>query len=260
MIGPTITGAIASSRIVASAPSWTNAYSVDFGGTNEAAWNTNSGLETMTKSGGRTLSFWLKMATLDNYALVSCVGDLTASNPGFWTFRTALVSGNYRIRIQRRVQGIPTTPAIDGTTNLATNTWYMITITTNGSGNIMYVNTTSQGARSNAINGDWWGNCGMTGAQIGVIFGSQTFTFGLPLTGKMDEVTLWNKELSSTEVGELYNSGSAFNPTSHSASANLTSYWRLGDGDTHPTLTDSVGGYNMSMQNMESGDIQTDVP
>ena len=40
-----------------------------------------------------------------------------------------------------------------------------------------------------------------------------------------NDLTIWNKQLSDSEVTELYNSGSVMNATSHSASQNLVGYW-----------------------------------
>tara|TARA_R100000231_G_scaffold138012_2_gene115450 strand:- start:25 stop:1110 length:1086 start_codon:yes stop_codon:yes gene_type:complete len=41
-----------------------------------------------------------------------------------------------------------------------------------------------------------------------------------------NDFTIWNKELSDSEVTELYNSGSVMNATTHSASQNLVGYWK----------------------------------
>ena len=41
-----------------------------------------------------------------------------------------------------------------------------------------------------------------------------------------NDLTIWNKELSDSEVTELYNSGSVMNATTHSASQNLVGYWK----------------------------------
>jgi hypothetical protein len=41
-----------------------------------------------------------------------------------------------------------------------------------------------------------------------------------------NDVTIWNKELSSSEVTELWNSGAAMHAQMHSAKDNLIGYWR----------------------------------
>lgn len=79
-------------------------------------------------------------------------------------------------------------------------------------------------------------------------------------TGNIDEVSIWNKALSSAEISEIHNAGDPTNLGAHSAFANLVSWWRMGDGDTFPTIKDQVGVNNGTMTNMEAGDIVTDSP
>ena len=40
---------------------------------------------------------------------------------------------------------------------------------------------------------------------------------------------MWSKQLSGSEVTELYNSGTPLDANTHSASANLQAYWRMGN-------------------------------
>jgi hypothetical protein len=75
----------------------------------------------------------------------------------------------------------------------------------------------------------------------------------------LDEISIYDEVLDQTQVNSLYNSGT---PTSvDGVSDYLLGWWKMGDGDTHPTLSDSSGnGYDMTMHNMESEDIQEDAP
>ena len=62
----------------------------------------------------------------------------------------------------------------------------------------------------------------------------------------------------------LYNSRSPIDlqvdSDDYGSSGNLTHYYRMGDGDTYPTITDNEGSLDGTMTNMTSGDIQTEVP
>lgn len=79
--------------------------------------------------------------------------------------------------------------------------------------------------------------------------------------GNQDEGSVWDVELTSSQVSEIYNNGVPANLTSHSIASNLVHWLRMGDSDTYPTLTDnSVNSNNGTMTNMESGDIEADVP
>ena len=74
--------------------------------------------------------------------------------------------------------------------------------------------------------------------------------------GLMDETAVFNSELSASDVTAIYGSGV---PTSLSSYSSLISWWRCGDGDTSPTLTDNgSGGNNGTMTNFTT--FSTDVP
>jgi len=83
-----------------------------------------------------------------------------------------------------------------------------------------------------------------------------------PMLG--DEISIWTKELTSAEVTEIYNSGTPTDLSSHSAVADLEAWWRNGDPTgtgAYPTIVDASGnGFDATMVNMDSGDIQTDIP
>ena len=76
----------------------------------------------------------------------------------------------------------------------------------------------------------------------------------------MDEATVWNVAFDLTDVQELYNSGCPGDPTKHSESSGLVSWWKMGDGDTYSTLSDSKGSNDLTMTNMASTDIKDYVP
>lgn len=74
---------------------------------------------------------------------------------------------------------------------------------------------------------------------------------------KIEELALWSSD-ETANVADIYNSG-----TPHDLTA-LTSppdhYWRMGDGDTFPTLTDNSGSLDLTLYNMTAADIVNDVP
>ncbi len=74
--------------------------------------------------------------------------------------------------------------------------------------------------------------------------------------GLIDETAIFSSELSASDVTAIYGSGA---PTSLSSYSSLVSWWRCGDGDTSPTLTDNgSGGNNGTMTNFST--FSTDVP
>ena len=87
------------------------------------------------------------------------------------------------------------------------------------------------------------------------------FTTGF-LTGNLDEIAIWNKALTSTQVQSIYNATSSglTKDLSTIESSNLKHWWRMGDGDTYPTITDNAGNNDGTMTNMSSTDIVSDTP
>jgi len=73
--------------------------------------------------------------------------------------------------------------------------------------------------------------------------------------GLMDETAVFNSELSASDVTAIYGTGV---PTSLSSYSSLVSWWRCGDGDSAPTLTDNKGSNNGTMTNFST--FSTDVP
>lgn len=78
-------------------------------------------------------------------------------------------------------------------------------------------------------------------------------------SGNLDEMSVWGKQLSAGEVTSIYNSGNP-NDLIKTGISNLTSWWRMGDGDIFPTITDNVGNNDGTMTNMLANDIVSDVP
>jgi|11BtaG_2_1085332.scaffolds.fasta_scaffold04602_3 hypothetical protein len=104
---------------------------------------------------------------------------------------------------------------------------------------------TSQGTLSNS---------GIRSSAFDWQLGKHTSTW--LYNGLIDEVSLFNSELSASDITAIYNSGV---PTSLSSYSSLVSWWRCGDGDTAPTLTDNgSGGNDGTMTNFTT--FSTDVP
>lgn len=82
-----------------------------------------------------------------------------------------------------------------------------------------------------------------------------------PFKGNIDEVTFWSTAFTAAEHNELFHAGDPMSPRSHSKAANLIHWYRMGDGDTYPTILDQVGGATGTCQNMAgAANIVTDAP
>lgn len=75
-----------------------------------------------------------------------------------------------------------------------------------------------------------------------LVIGSRGGTFYF--SGNINQVSVWDKELSSAEVTELYNSGTPGDLSQHSAAANLLSWWLFNTNANYPSEVDNEGSIN----------------
>lgn len=172
---------------------------------------------------GATNAFWFKDATTNinggytqfNTNTLSVVAWVRfASHPanGFYNiFNKQDVSGTRILSLYLNSNGSGTYYIHEGsalqynssTFSLTTNVWYMIsyTVATNGT-NVGYLDKTSQGTISNGV------QAYTTGAllQIGGNYAENNYYF----TGQIGPVLFYNTQLTSTQIGQIYD---YFSPT-----------------------------------------------
>ena len=73
----------------------------------------------------------------------------------------------------------------------------------------------------------------------------------------VDEVALWDTD-ETANVAAIYNSGTPHNLASLTSAPDH--YWRMGDGDTFPTISDQITTLDFTMFNMTAADFVNDVP
>ena len=134
---------------------------------------------------------------------------------------------------------------------LNTTDWYHFAISIDGTANEahIYQNGVLKVTVANV------GNPAQVSVQTAKIGKHWDSTINQYFDGYVDELALFNTTLTSSNVTAIYNSG---------VPASLTAYspllwYRCGDGDTAPTLTDhGTGGNNGTMTNFST--FSTDVP
>ncbi len=141
-----------------------------------------------------------------------------------------------------------------GTTNLSINTWYHVCATYDGSGG-----STAYNGMTLYINGVAESVTTTGGSYTAMSNTTQVVEIGKYLTnellGNIDEVSIFNSELSQSDITSIYNSGV---PNDISSLSPL-SWWRCGDGDTASILSDNgSGGNDGTMTNFTT--FSTDVP
>lgn len=112
-----------------------------------------------------------------------------------WSFEIGNVTSKLSFAL---IDGI-TNPTVTSSGSISNSTWTMVTITYDGTTMRLYINGTADGtqATTSSLN-----NITMDTA-IGY-FGSLA---GISFSGSIDEFGIWSRALSSTEVTQLYNSG-----------------------------------------------------
>lgn len=233
-------------------PSFPNERSVLFDGVNEVIrCGTNLDIE---KNDPVTISFWIKTTTTTAHTMIVGKTALPLGHGGYYvrTWSSGRVLWNFGDSVGYVFQQNSTATINDGS-------WHHVTCTYDGSmsytGMKVYVDGIEGSSNLNT-------NSLATNLPLGATFSMGAYYSGsAAFDGQLDEVSVWDRELDQDEVDEIYHSGAPTNLIQHSAAANLIGWWRMGDEDTYPTLTDnSSNSNNGTMINMESGDIVTDVP
>lgn len=221
--------------------------SVEFGGTDE--YVTMGNVLGYERTSPQSYSLWVKFST-------SSTQMFLAKALGATTYRGVLVygsNGNLLLQlindasVNNRIQIQTTKTFNDGL-------WHHVVVTSDGSstaaGCKIYVDNMLQTVTV------------LYDALTATILTTAAFTLGTRssldtfFTGSLDEVAVYDKELSVSEITWVYNAGVPRLLTDSGCPSNLQAWWRMGDGDTAPTLQDqTVNNYDGTMTNMESTDI-----
>ena len=230
------------------AASFSNTKSVDFDGVDDYIDLGNPTALQFTSS--FSISLWFKSSDTSDYILISkdnTSGHLT--NDRSWALWGNRYGGTNVVNFN--VRNGSNSFAVQSTSDYNDGSWHHLVATYEAStalkvyvdGSLEATNTTSIPSSINNVGT----NVNIGRAANGVYYAN----------AKIDEVGLFNSVLSASNVTAIYNSGTPLSLSSYSPVA----WYRMGDGDTFPTLTDNgSGGNNGTMTNMVSGDIATDVP
>lgn len=123
--------------------------------------------------------------------------------------------------------------ALTTATPLTGGTWYFVVFTQSGTTKNIYINAGTPSTQTTTNTGGVTGNIDTLG---------QTITGDPALNGSMDEVGLWSRALTSTEITTLYNSGNGLT-LPLGMQINISDTWKLVSGvqvnigDTWKTVT-----------------------
>jgi len=209
-------------------PSFANTYSLSLDGVNDYATTASSVLNFYNTGG--SISAWIKPSSV----------TATQTNPA--KNRSIISKGDVYFNLAINENGYPIVLFYDGsvheltaTTQVSTSSWMHICATWSTTGSTLYVNGTSEATSSNTP-ADISSGQTASGVNIGRTLSTSPDYFG----GLIDELALFNTELSSSDVSSIGSS-----PTDLS-SLNPVNWWRMGDDDsgTGTTITDQGSGSN----------------
>ena len=231
-------------------PPFSNTKSIALDGVDDfvqVADNSNLSFGNGSTDSPFSISAWIKIGQTTTQGIVSKYGTNNVKREYLFQITAS------KIKLTLIASGGATNFAT-GNTALSLNTWHHVAFTYDGSGGStayngikLYVNGVAETPTTGGTAYTAMTNT-VTDVEIGR-YGSRE------LNGAMDEVAIFSSELSQSDITAIYGSGV---PTSL-ASLSPLSWWRCGDGDTSPTLTDNgSGGNNGTMTNFST--FSTDVP
>ena len=242
-----------------------NLYSLDFDGVDDYVSFGDKDIFTPNDSGanrGMSFSFWYKSSDVLQQRLINKNGMFYSGGYHYEYLVTTQYAGKPRIVFYGADNPSISIKLILDTV-LSVDTWYHIAFTWNlGSTNadlIGYINgvkhSVSDGNATFTLAGTW---SAVLNTNNELYMGRDISNYG---EGLIDEVAIFDDNLSTVDVASIYNSGS---PTDLSGESYLLGYWRNGDTagtSVYPTIEDySSNSNDGTMTNMASGDIVTDVP
>ena len=237
-----------------STPSFTNQYSMLFDGIDES-FNVGSTPLNLRFNRLDTFSFsaWVKVDTSKGNQIL-CNQLAPSTNYRGYYFA---VQSNNQVRVILR-STLSDSLIYTSTTILSNGLWYHIVFTYDGTatttgGNIYINNTLDTLTRTGTLTGTM-------SSTDSLYIGSRNSADNF-FDGNLDEVAIFNTELSASDVSTIFNNGV---PTDISSLSPL-SHWRMGENATWNgstwTLTDQgSGGNNATSVNMEEADKTGDQP
>jgi hypothetical protein len=225
-------------------PPWVNLFMTKFDGINDFV-NIGDAFN-MDRFNPWTISFWYRPRVVNTVQTIfskrnsSSVGIEVKMLANGRMDVTLMNAGANSIRVQL-------------TTSLLPSTLYNITVTYEGnslaSGVKIYLNSTLQAASVVADNLTL-SILNTESLKLGQFSGANY------LDGDLDEVSLWDKSLNSSEISEIFNLSNPANLAEHSAYSNLIHWWGMGDSYAYPIIPDRKGNKNGTMTNMSELSIR----
>ena len=240
----------------ATTPSFTNTKSVRFDGVDDFVTMGNVLATSNTGADAFSISCWYKTSQQGTQMIVARMLNLgpfsgyalnMVSN-NMLSFFLGTFNGNAYINVRS-----------NSVTTHSDGNWHHLAVTYDGSraasGVTMYFDNSV--LATNTIHDVAPNNINAQSPDFMIGARGNSSSIGFEFNGGIDEVAVFNSELSASDISAIYGSGV---PSDLSTYSSLVSWWRMGDSDSFPTLSDNKGSNDGTMTNMTSGNIITDVP
>ena len=219
-----------------------------------------------------SISAWIYMDNIDNDGPILSKYTTTTSDRREWYFYVRSGGNDYLEMIlydeTANVSAVARTPA----SSIADDTWYHVVMTYDGtagataaSGIKIYIDGTSQ--TLTVSNDASYDSMLDTTAPVYIGYVTEGPSF---FDGKLDEISVWNKELSQGEVTDVYNSGCPIDLRFHSVyksdATDLIAWWRFETAnvatvDTTTTIQDnSDNSHSGTGTSLVAGSLSTTTP
>ena len=194
-------------------------------------------------TGNFTISTWINI-TSDGY-YPRLIGK---SNSGNTRCNYGIGFLNYKPSVIANDSG--TWYADYNSTALSTGMWYNVVGIYDGSNFLLYVNGALD--RTTSVSGFNIATAASETSGDNLLI-AEAPSVSDNFDGKISNVSIWNTNLTLTQVREIYNQGLPKDLNSHSAYSNLISWWQLGENSSFATnwiCADEKGTNNGESQNM----------
>jgi len=141
-----------------------------------------------------------------------------------------------------------------GSATLSDTTWHHVVATYSGNGSQTGMKVYTDGSQSTATQSTIGSYSRLRNTSTPVVIGAtqDLANANRVFEDRIADCVVFNKELTSAEVTEIYNSGNVMNVRNHSAFANVVSWWKMGDDqdtDGSNGIRDYVSGYHATLTN-----------
>ncbi|WP_288376330.1 endo-beta-N-acetylglucosaminidase H [uncultured Chryseobacterium sp.] len=207
--------------------------------------STESGAAGNMNLSGSALSFegWIKPSSFKSASpyISSIMGtEVSDSNSAFLRLGDAGLANN---KLQFVVSINNVQQKLASATALNTNTWYHVAATYDGSNMKIYINGILDATKAQT------GSVNSTGAfNVGYLYNtSRNFN------GKIDEVRVWKRALSQTEISQNMCNVSV-------PATSLAAYWKFNEGSGSTVQDTSGNGVTLTLTGVDASNWGTDVP